>query len=175
MSRRPLTDLEHAFIQAKYPPLLEDTRRGATFDFFDPPTGTRTSKSVPKKHRTRSWDRAFAACVERARECMSKGAPPIDAAGLVGLYAVLHEFVFDVLPLELKQEYGGAVSSAAKLVRDEFGGDYAEAERFVAWCWKRTRQSVKRKKADGDEPFRPGWRFQFKARSWLTDYKAAKR
>lgn len=139
--------------------------------FFDPPSGV---KKKPKaKPKARNWTKAFERCVERGRVVMGSGEAPQNASDLVGLYAVLHEHVFAVLPLELQQDYAGAVSSADKLVRDEFAGDYAAAERFVAWCWKRVRQSSKRKKADGEVPFRPGWRIQFKSRSWLTDFKAA--
>lgn len=94
------------------------------------------------------------------------------AADLIGLYAVLHEHVFQVLPLELEQEFLAAQSSADKLVRDEFADDPVAAQAFVRWCWARL---AKQRKKNPDSDFRPGWRIQFKSRSWLTDYKASGR
>lgn len=178
MSRRPLTSAEHFELMSnrgveaarEMSRQLRDGSPALSSGFFDPPSGV---KRKPTKAKARNWNKAFERCVERGREVMGSGDAPQSASDLVGLYAVLHEHVFAVLPLELKQDYGAAVSSADKLVRDEFAGDYAAAERFVAWCWKRVRQAAKRKKADGEDPFRPGWRIQFKSRSWLTDFKAA--
>ncbi len=182
MTRRPLTDAQLRNYHTEHEtsrwfngiaPKTNDERSDGSSvqpsNFFDPPSGVK-KKAKPK---SKSWSKAFDRSVERGRAIMGSGDAPQSAADLVGLYAVLHEHVFGVLPLELKQDYGAAAASAAKLVRDEFKDDYAAAERFVAWCWKRTKQSAKRKKADGDDPFRPGWRIQFKSRAWLTDYKAA--
>lgn len=168
MTRRPITDEQHLLLRAKWPRLVEDADRQVS-NFFDPPTGTKTKA----KPRARNWNKAFERAVERGRAIMGSGDAPASASDLVGLYAVLHEHVFEVLPLELQQDYGAAVSAADKLVRDEFAGDYARAERFVAWCWKSTKASTKKRKAEGGDLFRPGWRFQFKSRKWLTDYKAA--
>lgn len=169
MSRRPLTDAAHRRLVTSMQTTGYADVIARSSNFFDPPSGVK-KKAKP---RARDWTKAFERCVESGREIMRTGKAPQSAADLVGLYAVLHEFVFDVLPLELKQDYGAAVSSADRLVREEFAGDYAHAERFVAWCWKRTKQATKKRRADGGDPFRPGWRIQFKSRSWLTDYKAA--
>lgn len=173
MSRKPLDDamlrrLKEFDENSGYFETITGSRPN---NFFDPPSGVK-KKAKPK---SRDWTKAFERCVERGRVVMGSGEAPKIASDLVGLYAVLHEHVFAVLPLELKQDYGAAVSSADKLVRDEFGGDFAAAERFVAWCWARVRQAAKRKKADGEDPFRPGWRIQFKSRAWLTDFKARSR
>ncbi len=126
----------------------------------------------PRKAKTRNSKQAFTRAVERARDFLvAQQAPASSASDLVGLYAVLHEHVFKVLPGELEQDWMAACSSANKLVRDEFGGDYVAASRFVAWCWTRVRKRA-RHTAEGDDLFRPGWRYQFTGRVWMTDYKA---
>ncbi len=85
---------------------------------------------------------------------------------------MLHEKTFGILPLELNEQYGMACVAAKSLIKNHFDGNCEKAERFVAWCWRRVRSREKRRE-EGEEAFRPGWRLQFKAGSWLTDYRVA--
>ncbi len=174
MSRRPLSNEQ---LTALFPGRSDKTLNGSAShrtNLLEEPSSP-SSPGVPKKRTPKEfkWDRKPLAEVRAYGEQIVKGLWEAKGADdLVGLYAVLHEHVFGVLPLELQQEFLMARASADKLVREEFAGDYLEAQRFVAWCWK---SLVKSRKKNPDSDFRPGWRFQFKARKWLTDYKASGR
>ena len=92
---------------------------------------------------------------------------------LVGLYAALHTHVYGVPALELEQDYGAAVSSARKLLTDEwFHGSAFKAQTYVAWCFARARKWKQQSIKDGEEVVRLNWRTVFMKRKWLTDWKA---
>lgn len=141
-------------------------------DFDEPSTGVRR-KSTP---RPKSYARALEEARVYAAQIVKGLWVAADAAHLVGLYSVLHEHVYGTPPLELAEQFLMARASAEKLAREGFGGDYEKAQRFVAWCWGRVaRRERRRDKADVDSLSRPGWRLQFKSRTWLTDYRASGR
>ncbi len=151
------------------------------FDTIDPPPRSGRAREVDlspstgprRKPAKKSFAKVVANEVNFAKERIAALQDCAHPRELVGLYALLHEQTFKTIPLELNEHWGAAVSAAGKLVRDEFGGDVAKAEHFVAWCWRRVRLREKRRD-EGDEAFRPGWRLQFKSTSsWVTDYRVA--
>ena len=92
---------------------------------------------------------------------------------LVALWARCHERVYGVVPAEMVGDaWLAASSSAAKLVRDEFGGDFARAVEFLRWTWRREqgREIAARKRKD-ERVSRIGWRLQLAQRYLLTDYR----
>jgi hypothetical protein len=185
VSRKPVTFEKLALLRiqarnerARAPQPVSQT--AGYFNTIAPPSSARSVKEVdldeqratPKrKPSAPNFKKAVTDIGDDVRVRIVEGTDSVASEHeLVGLYIVLHEKTFGVPPLELHADYRAAVSSAGKLVRDEFAGDFAAAEKFVAWCWKKVRWREKRR-GDNDEAFRPGWRFQFKSRSWLTDYR----
>lgn len=132
--------------------------------------GPRKAKARPKKQvtaelgemvKTGQWDEAL----------------PVH---LVALYALLHQHVYGVRPAELdrsgeagSRERMGAVSSAKKLVADEFAGDIVEAVRFVRWAWHREGGREKWAREKKVERSRLSWRALFAGRGILSDYRVA--
>ncbi len=168
MSRRPVSDQKLSQTAGYFNLIVGDPPKTPRRNELDEPSTAPSKKSPP---RSRNFDRSFREACDYARKIVEGVWEAQTPAHLVGLYAVLHEHVFGVLPLELKQDFQAAVSSAGKLCRDEFGGDVLATQRFVAWCWARVNKRRKRSSPE-DDTFRPGWRLQFKSRNWLTDYKA---
>ncbi len=124
-----------------------------------------------RKRAKRSWKPTLAKAIDEAKELLSKnGWSYAEPKHLVGLYAVLHEQVYGVAPDELVEAYPGAVSAAARLVRDEFEGKVYRAVEFLRWVWSRERAREKRR-APGEGAARLGWRFMFAGRALLTDWK----
>lgn len=123
------------------------------------------------KKRTPNPKARFRIACEYATKITEGQWEPDRASHLVGLYAVLHQHVYGVLPLELEEQFLAACSSATALVKNDFAGDFAAAQAFIAWCWVREKRRAKRR-SEGDEINRPGWRLQFKSRVWLVDYQA---
>ncbi len=94
---------------------------------------------------------------------------------LVALYAKMHETVYGVAPEELTRpdEQMAATSAARALVAQCFGGKYDDAIAFMRWVWQEQRRRTARRRANGETPFRVGWRLQFASRTLVTDYRAA--
>jgi hypothetical protein len=94
---------------------------------------------------------------------------------LVALYAYQHERVYGVFPEELVRpnDHAGAVSAARSLLSQAFDGDMREALEFMRWVWQEQRRRAAKKRANGETPFRVGWRLQFVDRRFVTDYRAA--
>ena len=91
---------------------------------------------------------------------------------LVGLYALLHEQVYGVPPEELKDAWKTAVGAAKHMLEKEFAGDMRALIEFIRWVWKKERRREDMRKANpGDGGFRIGWRYQFKNKTLLTDYR----
>lgn len=95
----------------------------------------------PRKAHARPQARVAAELSEMMSSGDWSNALPVH---LVALYAFCHEHVYGVRPAELDRsgklgarERMGAVSSAKKLVLDEFAGDVVEAVGFVRWVWHR--------------------------------------
>lgn len=132
--------------------------------------GPRKAKARPKKQVD-----------EELADMMASGkwddALPVH---LVALYAALHQHVYGVRPAELdrsgavgSRERMGAVSSAKKLVADEFAGDIVDAVRFVRWAWHREMGREKWAREKKVERSRLSWRALFAGRGILSDYRVA--
>ena len=92
----------------------------------------------------------------------------------VALYEQLHTRIYGAPPAELEAVgFFGAVSSADKMLRDEFEGDPQRMIDFMRWVWVRERESEKRRAANGTDGRRLTWRLQFAGRHVLTDYRVA--
>lgn len=174
MSRRPLTS--QRFEQVRFASLsqtegyLEVIARNRRDVFDEPSTGVR-KKSTTKK-RAPNYKRALAEATVYGGQVVQGLWECAEPKHLVGLYASLHAHLYGVQALELQQEYGAALSSATKLVKEEFKGDAFAAQSYVAWCFARARKWKKQLEDDGTEIVRVGWRLVFKSRKWLVDWKA---
>jgi len=126
-------------------------------------------KITPAKVRT-ALDRAGAQLQE-----VLNNPSTAEPKHLVALYARLHEDVYGAFPEELREvkDFGGACTAARKLVADAFEGDPAKVIEFMRWVWQKQRADAKRKRANGEAPFRVGWRYKFAARTLFTDYRVA--
>ena len=128
-----------------------------------------TNKPEPKT-RKRNWKVAAERAVEEARICIATSVenPWTEPKHLVGLYVVLHENVYKVLPEELLGDVWPGAVSAAKKLADELGGLETAVE-FLRWVW--TRERARERKREPGDSFRIGWRLQFVSRALVTDWK----
>lgn len=92
----------------------------------------------------------------------------------VGLYALCHRVVYDVLPLELESvaEFRAASKLALTCLHAHFDDDVDALARFVKWAWDRERSRSAWAREKGFDKKRLGWRLVFSA-SMVTDYRAA--
>lgn len=93
------------------------------------------------------------------------------AGTIVGLYALCHQRLYGVEPIELKTDFGMARRRVMTLLRDEFDGDVDAFVQFVRWAWLRQERRVAR---SGPSDYRMGWRVQFSS-AVLTDWRVANR
>lgn len=118
----------------------------------------------------------FQAALQSARRRAQSGEwATADGEVLVGLYGMLHELVYGVLPEELEEVtlFKQAARTAAKLLRESFGGEVDSAVEFLKWVWEREQGRVKW--AANQPPVqrgRLGWRLNFSA-AFVTDYRVA--
>lgn len=130
------------------------------------PAKRRSKKRAPSPSYVR---RIMADVKERIAEDQWADAKPRD---LVGLYLVLHEWCYGVEAAEVVGvSWNAAVSAAGKLVRDEFGDDPRRAVDFIRWVWKREKEREAWRRQNGQAGGRIGWRLQFCARTFVTDYR----
>lgn len=125
----------------------------------------------PTDHRPRTLSNAtFQSGVERAKQHITSRKSDLRASEIVYVYAVLHERVYGVLPLELRSEMGRASAAVANVIKNEFGGDPAGVIEFLRWTWARERDAFARR--EPENTFRISWRYQF-GRRLMTDYRIA--
>jgi hypothetical protein len=94
------------------------------------------------------------------RRCERGEAIVSEPAHLVAAFDAAHESVYGFASPELRgsKTWKCAVSAAVRTLTETFGGDLAEAERYVVWAWTRERAARKA----GRERDRPiGWRLVF--------------
>ena len=95
-------------------------------------------------------------------------------AHLVALYCVLHAWCYGVPAAEvIGLTWLAASSAAAKMIRDEFGGEIGESIDFMRWVWKREKSRERWRRENGRDGSRIGWRLQFQQRHLVTDYRIA--
>jgi len=114
---------------------------------------------------------------ERARVAIGSGSfSDVGPLELVGLWAWLHERVYEVDPVpEVTGKEGLAATSAAKrLLKNEFEEDAARAVDFVRWSWQRERARENWRRENGQDGGRLSWRLQFGDRL-VVDYRIAKK
>lgn len=88
----------------------------------------------------------------------------------VGLYCLLHQHVYGVLPTEVRSQYRQAVGASMRMLHNVFGADCSNMIEFMRWVWKR--EEFKEQRRDPDSDFRIGWRLQFGA-ALVNDYQVA--
>lgn len=96
------------------------------------------------------------------------------ASHLVALYEWCHEQVYGARPSEMDagDAWKLATFSAARLVKDEFNGDFQRAIEFVRWTWQREKaREQARRTGRNSSVGRIGWRLQFVTRHLVTDYR----
>lgn len=124
-----------------------------------------TAPASRKPRRSVSRSR-FDSSLLRAKELIEKGDwEKFRPKDLVALYAILHERVYGVLPLEVLPHYKDALLAAGSLVKREFKGSTPATIDFIQWTWKRAAARA------GNSDFRIGWRYQFRSAALLTDYR----
>jgi hypothetical protein len=79
------------------------------------------------------------------------------------LYAMLHEVVYDVAPLELEgaTEFAVAQLHVGRFLREVFEGDAERCASFIKWTWRREESREKWRRDNGRDGGRIGWRLQF--------------
>ena len=126
-------------------------------------TAKKGPKACAKHHATarelaatraasREWDTAF-------------------SQDLVGLYSLLHERVYGVIPDELDgPAYFAAVAAAARTCTTLGGAE--KVFEFIRWTWKREDQREQKRRDENSGGGRIGWRLQFSP-AMITDYRVA--
>jgi len=112
---------------------------------------------------------------EQLREMvLSSDFASATASHLVALYEWCHEQVYGAKPSELDagDAWKMATFAAARLAKDEFGGEFQRAIEFVRWTWQREKaREHARRTGRNDSVGRIGWRLQFVTRHLVTDYR----
>lgn len=134
------------------------------------PRGKTTARSSSGYEKARAETNALAAAERDDPEVWASAQPK----HLVALYSLLHEQVYGVAPVELKDVWKGVVSAAKGMLEKEFNGDAKAFIEFIRWTWRRERaREVHRQKENAGhmQASRIGWALQFKSRAMLTDYR----
>lgn len=95
----------------------------------------------------------------------------VGGSTLVGLYAMCHELVYKVIPLELKKTgtFRAASRAASSMLKSHFEGEPDEMVSFIKWAWEREKGRAKWAVENQKDRNRMGWMVQF-SESMLTDY-----
>lgn len=129
-------------------------------------------KPTKKRKATARSPRGYADACEQVIVMMrSMDWDGVKPEHLVGMYAVLHEQVYKVKPTELVDVWKGAVSAARAMLKKEFNDDIFAFIEYIRWTWQTERYQEAKRIAEGKEPFRITWGYQFKSRTKLTDYR----
>lgn len=131
------------------------------------PRGKTTARSSSGYEKARAETNALAAAERDDPEVWASAQPK----HLVALYSLLHEQVYGVAPVELKDVWKGVVSAAKGMLEKEFNKDAKAFVEFIRWTWRRERNRETKRKSEGSEGSRIGWVLQFKNRAMLTDYR----
>lgn len=131
------------------------------------PRSKTTARSSSGYEKARAETDALAAAERDDPEVWASAQPK----HLVALYSLLHEQVYGVAPVELKDVWKGVVSAAKSMLEKEFNKDAKAFVEFIRWTWRRERNRETKRQAEGSEGSRIGWVLQFKSRAMLTDYR----
>lgn len=131
------------------------------------PRGKTTARSSSGYEKARAETNALVT-IERSNPEVWASAQP---KHLVALYSLLHEQVYDVAPIELKDVWKGVVSAAKSMLEKEFNKDAKAFVEFIRWTWIRERHREMKRRAENADGSRIGWVLQFKSRAMLTDYR----
>ena len=160
MARTPVREIAERKFTAEEGPTSEQ------WQAFARKTGKRKR---PPSVSVNGWDKAK----EDAGHRLGTGEwQEVKATTWVATYALLHEKVYGVAPVELRgKSVVWAAAMASKLLREEFDGDAGAMGEFIRWTWKRERgrEEWRRAKNNGAGG-RIGWKLQFGG-ALLTDYR----
>lgn len=137
--------------------------------------GEWATKNKPKKRaagigRT-SMDRALEEADRRRKSEEWGGARPLV---FVALYVRGYEFVYGATPTFGGKERTFAASAAARILKNEFGGDAQVMSEFFRWVWHREHEREKWRRSNrSDSTFRITWRLMFSG-TLLDDWRVAK-
>lgn len=131
------------------------------------PRGKTTARSSSGYEKARAETNALATAERNDPEVWASAQPK----HLVALYSLLHEQVYGVAPVELKDVWKGVVSAAKGMLEKEFNGDTKAFVEFIRWTWFRERNREVKRRAEGTEGSCIGWPLQFKSRAMLTEYR----
>ncbi len=151
----------------KHPPSLQalDVEPGA-------------KRSTSKRSPRRSNPQAVATATKHAELMVSAfqegnrhAFDTAECRELVGLYAVLHEKVYGVAPAELVRDWMLVVTATRRMLKQEFEGRPPRMVAFIRWVWSREAKREAKRRQNGADSSRIGWRLQFQSQSMLTDYR----
>ena len=133
-------------------------------DFVAPPE----SKSSKPKRMSREQ---FAVLLIETNELKTKEDwKSFTPKHFVGLYSLLHQHVYSVVPDEIRDSYYAVIGAATRMFVHEFDRDARRMIDFIKWVW--IRESKRQKYRSSDNDFRIGWRLQFGA-PLLIDYRVS--
>lgn len=128
----------------------------------------------PRKPRAMSSARTFETAMRNAQQFLaavkdgSVDYTQVVPLTVVGLFILMHTWVYEVEPIELRdRKVMMFASSAVRRLIADFGGDIRETMEFVRWTWAREKKSFAKRETD----FRIGWRYQFCSKALITDYR----
>lgn len=74
-------------------------------------------------------------------------------------------------PADLDSNWPAAMAAAKSLLEREFNCDAERVVDFLRWVWRRERGREKQRIAAKNGGFRIGWRWQFRGRELVTEYR----
>lgn len=146
------------------PERVDDDKQIDLLNFVAPP-------EKDKKRRAMSQQQFQKLLVETNDLKMTKRWDEFTPRHFVGMYCLLHHYVYSVFPHEVRDNYMLSVGAAQRMLKNEFKGDTEQMIVFMRWVWKR--ESEREKSRDANSTFRIGWRLQF-GRQLLSDFRVAK-
>jgi hypothetical protein len=133
-------------------------------------------KPKAKRKSFSTGDAAFERAKSQVMEMVHEGDfVRCKARHMVALYAVLHEKVYGIAPLELTPKTRAlAQTFVTRLMKREFSQgeslDFAAMFSFMRWAWKREESREKWRRDHGRTGFRISWTYMFNG-SLVTDYR----
>jgi hypothetical protein len=130
----------------------------------------------PKAKRAPSIGKASRAVAYRELDAfMAAGQwESAKAVHFVAYYAACHERVYGFAPHELDSAKTFALArfAASRMLKDHFGGDATQFQRFFKWAWLREAEREEWRRKNGKDGSRIGWRWQFNA-ELVSEYRLA--
>jgi hypothetical protein len=156
-------------IPAKRPPIQRGASRELDGFFL---AGGVPKKKAPAKKGPKACAKHHAVARElAATRAASRKWDDAFAQELVGLYSLLHERVYGVIPDELDgPAYFAAVAAAGRTMTTL--GSAEKVFEFIRWTWKREDHREQKRRDEHADGSRIGWRLQF-APAMITDYRVA--